>query len=82
MRWTTPAEAQEMIKDLIGLLCYIAMTGIVGWIIGTATTAIQETAQKRRRRKAAQAERARLEAYRRYNERMEILNDPDYYGEI
>ena len=82
MRWTTPAELLEIYKGLIQIACYMATLAIVGWTIWLGVTTAEEMIQESKKRKAAQAERAKLEAWRRYNERMEILNDPDYYGEI
>ncbi len=82
MRWATPSEMLEILKTALGLICYIAMIFGAGWFIKLTADTIKEVVSERKERKAAEAEKARLEAWRRYNERIEILNDPDYYGEI
>lgn len=82
MRWATPSEMLEILKTALGLLCYAAMIFGAFWLINTIATEIQAMIKRRKKQKYERAERERLEAWRKYNERMEILSDPDYYGEI
>ena len=81
MRWTTPEELLEMAREGIQLLCYLATFGFIAWTFETAGSSIKEAINRRKKAKAEAAERARLEAWARYNDRMAILNDPDYYGD-
>ena len=82
MRWATPSEMLEIFKMIVALLCYASLFLGLVWFINLVATTIKGEIERRKKQKYAQAEKERLEAWRRYNERMEILNDPDYYGDI
>lgn len=82
MRWATPSEMVEIFKAAVALLCYASLFCGLAWLINLVATTIKGEIERRKRQRYAQAEKERLEAWRRYNERMELLSDPDYYGEI
>ena len=82
MRWATPSEMIEIFKAAVALLCYASLFCGLAWLINLVATTIKEAVECRKKQRYAQAEKERLEAWRRYNERRAILSDPDYYGEI